>query len=283
MAHLRRWWEPWVLVGPGLALYLVFGLGPILVAVLGSVVEMGYYGRGWVGLSAYRDVLTSPRFWRSVWVTLKFTAVLFPISMVLIATTAVVLSWAGSKLRAFALTAFHVPCVVSGVMVSMAWRWIVMPGGPLSRISGDILWLGSNPYAFWTICAMVLSMSVGGSLVYLIAAFVAVDSQLYEAARLDGCNKAQEAWYITIPLVMPVITFVSVTRLVGLLQIWEFPYAMTGGGPNYATTPIMLLIYQEAEVAGNVTRASVMSLFLLVLVVAILGVYRLVSGRRLLF
>lgn len=282
MVRVRRW-EPWLLVGPGLALYLVFGLGPILMAVLGSVVEMGYYGRGWIGFSAFKDVLTSPRFWRSVWITLKFTLVLFPSTMVLIAVISIVLSWAGNKLQAVVRMAFYVPSVISGVMISLAWRWIVMPGGPLSRISGDILWLGSNPYAFWTISVMVLSVSIGGSMVYLMAAFVAVDSQLYEAARLDGCNKAQEAWYITIPLVVPVITFVGVTRLVGLLQIWEFPYAMTGGGPNYATTPIMLLIYQEAEVVGNVTRASVMSLFLLVLVATILLVYRLVSGRRLLF
>lgn len=282
MARVKRW-EPWVLVGPGMVFYLVFGLGPILMAGIGSVVEMGYYGRGWIGFTAYRDVLTNPRFWRAVWITLKFTLVLFPAVMTLIITISVVLSWAGNKLQSVARMAFYVPCTVSGVMISMAWRWIVLPGGPLSRITGDILWLGSNPYAFWTISVMVLSVGVGGSLVYLMAAFVAIDSQLYEAARLDGCNKGQEAWYITIPLVMPVITFLGVSQVVGLLQIWEMPYAMTGGGPNYSTTPIILLIYQEAEVAGRVAHASVMTLFLLVFVATLLIAYRLVSGRRLLF
>ena len=280
---MNRRWEPWLLVGPGLALYAVFGFLPILWAGVGSVYETGFYGRGWLGFQAFVDVFSNARFWTSLWVTVKFTAVLLPIGMFLTVAISVILSWAGSKLQSLARLAFFVPTVTSAMMISLAWRWIVLPGGPLSRlIGGDILWIASNPYAFWTICVMVVSISIGGSLLYMMAAFLSVDQEIYEAARLDGCNRIQEAWYVTVPAVMPVIVFLGVGRLSGLLQICQFPYSMTGGGPNYSTTTIMLLIYQEGIGAGRLPQASVMSLFLMVMVVGLVLLYRLISKRKIL-
>ena len=281
---MNRRWEPWLLVGPGLAFYAVFGFLPILVAGFGSVYEVGFYGRGWLGFDAFADVLTSARFWEACWITVKFTAILLPIGLFLTVSISIVLSWAGDKLQSLARLAFFVPTATSAMMISIAWRWIVLPGGPLDRlVGGDVLWIGSNPWAFWTICLMVVSVSVGGSLLYVMAAFLSIDQAVYDAAKLDGCSRVQEAWYITVPLVMPVIVFLTVGRLSGLLQIWQFPYAMTGGGPNYATTTIMLLIYQEGIGAGRLSHASVMSLFLMVLVVGILVTYRVLSGRKILF
>ena len=281
---MNRRWEPWLLVGPGLALYAVFGFLPIIMAGFGSVYEVGFYGRGWLGFSAFEEVFSSARFWVACWVTVKFTAILLPIGLFLTVSISVVLSWAGDKLQSLARLAFFVPTVTSAMMISLAWRWIVLPGGPLNRLVGrDILWIGSNPWAFWTITAMVVSVSVGGSLLYVMAAFLSVDQEVYEAARLDGANRVQEAWYITIPVVMPIIVFLTVGRLSGLLQIWQFPYAMTGGGPNYSTTTIMLLIYQEGIGAGRLSHASVMSLFLLLTVVALTAAYRALSGRKILF
>ena len=281
---MNRRWEPWLLVGPGLALYAVFGFLPIIWAGVGSVYETGFYGRGWIGFEAFADVFSSARFWESLWITLKFTAVLLPIGMFLTVSISVVLSWVGEKLQSFARLAFFVPTATSAIMISLAWRWIVLSGGPLDKlVGGDILWVASNPWAFWTICMMVVSVSVGGSLLYVMAAFLSVDQEIYEAARLDGCDKVQEAWYVTLPAVMPVIVFLTVGRLSGLLQIWQFPYAMTGGGPNYSTTTIMLLIYQEGIGGGRMTHASVMSLFLMVFIVGLLVLYRLISKRKILF
>ena len=266
-----------------MVLYALFGLAPLFMSLFAAVFEFGYYGEGWIGFAAFREVFTDQTFWGSVWVTVKFTAVLFPSSMLMAIAFAVVLSWAGNKLQSFARMAFYVPCIVSVVMVSFVWRWLVLPGGPLSLITGDILLIGSNPYAFWMVCVMVLTVTLGQPMIFMMAAFLSVDSEISEAARLDGCSKVQEAWYITIPMIMPVLTYLGISRFVGFLQLWEFPYAVTGGGPNYATTPILLLIYQEAAVKGNIAHASVMTLFLLVFVVVILLAYRAVSGRRLLF
>jgi len=129
---------------------------------------------------------------------------------------------------------------------------------------------------------MVLSTGVGGALVFFAAAMSSVNQELYEAARLDGCTRIQEARYITLPLIAPVLMYLTIMRTSGLLQIWQFPYAMTGGGPNYATTTLMLNIYQTGLASSHVPQGAVMSLFLLVLTIGLVLLYRL-TGRKILF
>ena len=137
-----RKWEPWLLLAPGLALYLVFGIAPILMTVVGSVVDMGAYGECWIGLSAWRDVFTSALFWRAVGTTLKFVAVLLPLTMTLVVVLSVVLSWARGKLRAFGRLAFYGPVVTSAMMVSIIWKWALAPSGMINNLFGqDILFL----------------------------------------------------------------------------------------------------------------------------------------------
>lgn len=278
-----RKWEPWSLLAPGLALYLVFGVAPIALSAIGSVVEMGAYGDGWIGLSAWVEVFRSARFWQAAWTTMKFTAVLFPLTMVLVVVLSVVLSWTSGRLRSFGRLAFYVPTVTSAMMISIIWRWALSPGGIVNTLLGtEILFIGSNPSAFWSISAMVVSVTVGAPIIYLMAAFATVDPELYEAARLDGCNRAQEAWHVTVPGVLPVVLYLSVLRLSGTVQLWQFPYSVTGGGPNYGTTTLMLMTYQEAFVHVRLAHASVMTLVLMLVVCALLLAQRWITGQRIL-
>lgn len=268
---------------PGLILYGVFGLAPIAMSVVGSFVDMGAYSEGWIGLRAWKEVLGNRRFWEATWTTLKFTAVLLPITMGLVVAISVVLSWAGGKLRAFGRLAFYVPTVTSAMMLSIIWRWALSPNGAINTLLGtDVMFIGSNPAAFWSISAMVVSVGLGAPVIFLMAAFAAIDPELHEAARLDGCNAAQETWHITIPGVMPVLVFLTVTRVSGLVQLWQFPYSVTGGGPNYGTTTIMLMTYREAFVHTRFPQASVMSVVILLLVGGLLALSRVITGKRIL-
>jgi multiple sugar transport system permease protein len=284
MKQLSRWWEPWVLVTPGILLFTVFSLVPVVTGLLGSFVEFGYYGRGWIGFGAWSDVLSSEVWWKSVKTTLLFMGVMLPTIIAGALFVAVVLSWANQTIQVVMRTAFYVPATVSILMLAIMWHFIVVPEGLLNRILGtDILWVASNPYAFWTLSVLTSTVLMGTWIIYLMAALSSIDSTLYEAARIDGCTRWQEARYITIPGIRPIIVFTSVMAFVGLLQYWEVPYAMTGGGPNYGTSTMMLLIYQEGVVSGRMAQASAMTTFLLALAMGCLGLYRLISRRRLLF
>ena len=280
---MHKRWEPWVLIGPGLVLYLIFGFAPLIMAVAGTVYEFGAYGLGWIGGSAYKAVFQSPAFWKSMLVTAKYVVYLLPSSMVLTVFCAMVLSWVGEKLQSIARFVFVVPTIVSAMMISVAWKYLYAQQGIINRVLGtQIPFLGQNPYAFWSIAVMVLFTSIGGTVIYVTAAFLSVDTELYEAAKLDGCNRAQETWHITLPVTMPILVFLTIQRLVGLLQTWQFPYAMTGGGPNYGTTTVLFYVFQEAFVNGRMPRAAVMSLVILVASLLVLIPYRLISGKRIL-
>ena len=92
-----------------------------------------------------------------------------------------------------------------------------------------------------------------------------IDSSLYEAARIDGASWWQEARYISIPLVMPMILFINIIKTVGYLQTWIYPNIMAGGGPNNSTSTVALQMYQNAALYGRWGYAAAIGMFLLLI------------------
>lgn len=271
--------NPWPLLLPGLILYAVFTLAPIVMTFSGTFVDTGAFGDGWIGLAAWREVFAARRFWFAMLNTVKYTAILVPATMVISIAIAVVLSW--SRFKGFGRMAFYVPTITSAVMISIIWRWILAPQGPLTGLTG-VLFLGSNPWAFYSIAIMTLSVTLGGPIIYLMASFAIIDKSLYEAARLDGCNGWQEAWHITIPGIAPVLLFLTIERIAGVVQLWQFPYAVTGGGPNYGTTTLMLIAYQEGFRNSRIPNASVISVILMGMVGGLVYLTRVITRRAVL-
>lgn len=268
---------------PGLALFSVFILGPLLMSGIGSVYEFGYYGRGFIGLDAYRSVLSSARFWQSFRTTLLMTGLILPASMLLSISVSIVLSWASSRIQSIGRFLFHVPSVASIMMLSLVWRIILAPSGLLNKIlQTDIEWLAVRPYPLIIICVITTLTGLGGVIIYTMAAFLSVDESIIEAARLDGCSPLQEAWYITLPITTPILIYLGITRLVGLLQIWQVPYAVTGGGPNYATTTIMLYTYDAAFTGNNVPEATLTSFLLILSAIIPVLLYKITTKQRVL-
>ena len=90
---------------------------------------------------------------------------------------------------------------------------------------------------------------------------------LYEAARIDGANRLQLLWHITIPSLAPVFVFVSITGLIGALQMWEAPLVLTRGGPQNSTVTLVYTMYEDAFdnlMVGMGTAQAVALLLLLV-------------------
>jgi ABC-type sugar transport system permease subunit len=100
----------------------------------------------------------------------------------------------------------------------------------------------------------------------------------YEAAQLDGANRRQMFWHVTIPLLRNPLIFVTVTNSLGAWQVFTQMYILTNGGPANATLPIAMKIYQEGFLNYRMGYAAAMSwlLFLVIFVIAAiqLRVYR---------
>ena len=112
-------------------------------------------------------------------------------------------------------------------------------------------------------------------MIYFLAALQAVDRDLYEAAMVDGANAWQQFWNVTMPSIKPVAVFVLVTSTIGSFQLFELPYILlNGGGPNNAGMTVVMYLYQNGFVTGDLGYASAVgwTLALAVLVIALVQV-----------
>lgn len=188
-----------------------------------------------------------------------------------------------SVVRAITLIPWAIPMVV--VAVGFRWMFDSQYGifdDLLGRLFGvNISWL----IKFWPARIAVIATNVWKSTPFLaivfLAALQAVPQDIYEAARVDGASKVRSFFSVTLPLIMPQIVTIGLFMLVWQLASFDLVYAMTGGGPGFATQVLAYSIYQVAFAGLNFGYASAISMILFVVVamttIAMLAIYRRVE------
>lgn len=261
------------MVSPALLLFLVFSIYPLFSGLFLSLFDASVFGKTFIGFQNYREIFSNERFWKGLINVVKFTVISIPVEVFV---PLFIGALASRMSRAFQFTvrfAFYIPNLAAGVVTAAVWQWIFHPSrGLLNGLLGtDIAWLAQNPYAFYAITIMMLSSVMGMTIIIYMAAFGAINKDLYDAARLDGCSEWGEIVHVTIPQILPIIAYVAITRTIGVIQIWQLPFLMTGGGPNYGTTTITLQIYQNGFLFQRWGYASAlgMVLMMITLVVAV--------------
>ena len=106
-----------------------------------------------------------------------------------------------------------------------------------------------------------------------------ISSDLYEAAEVDGSNRFQRFFYITLPLLSPTILFLSVIGLIGAVQIFAGPFVLTNGGPGDATRTVVMYIYEQGFRFFNMGYASTVALSLFVVLFGLTLLQFLFSRR----
>lgn len=176
------------------------------------------------------------------------------------------------RLRGLARTVNLIPWAIPMVVAAIGFRWMYdvdygIINDILGRLTGIRLpWL----IHFWSARAAVTMTNIWKSTPFLAVVFLAalqgVPIELYEAARVDGASRLQSFRYITIPLILPQATTMGLFMLVWQLASFDLIYAMTGGGPGFATQVLAYKIYQEAFGGLNFGYASAISMVLFVTV-----------------
>ncbi len=235
---------------PALVLLGIFMVYPILWSLWMSF----QVGRGmnfsFGGAANIIRLTQDPVFLRALSNTLIFLAVQVPIMLVLALFFANALN--DSKLwgRGFFRTAIFLPCVTSLVAYSVIFKSIFALDGIanqtlllLNFIENPINWL-SDP--FWARVVVITAITwrwTGYNMIFYLAAMQNIDRSIYEAARIDGVPAWARFWYITVPLLKPVILFTSVTSTIGTLQLFDEVNLLTQGGPSDSTLTLSLYIY----------------------------------------
>ena len=266
----------YVLIAPWLAGFLLFSGGPTIASAYLSFTHNDpvNWPPKWVGVTNYEVMLKDRLFWKALQVTSYYTVLVVPLSVGLATFIALLLN---ERIPGQSVwrTIYYLPAIVSGVPVAIMWAWIFQPqfglvNGTLYSLTGiqGPRWL-SDPS--WTIPAFVM-MSLwqfGGAMLIYLAAIQGVPTHLYESAQMDGANKMQQIWNITLPLISPVIFFNGIMAIIASFQVFTNSYVITQGGPNYATWFMVYMIYQNAfTYIANMGYADALSWVLFVIMLA---------------
>jgi multiple sugar transport system permease protein len=254
--------------------FLAFMLLPLLAAIGLSFYKASFAidQREFVGLLQYERLLHNKAFVKALVNTIKYVVVVVPATAGLSLGIALLVHPRGMRAQSFYRGAFYLPGVAGGVILSVVWIWIFNPTyGLLNYLVGlvgidPILWLASTKTSFWAVCMVVLTYTIGQPVILFLAALASLNQDLLDASLVDGANNVQRTWYITFPLLRPVILFVIATQTIGVFQIWETIYMLTQGGPSHSSTSLVFLIFQTAFIAGKYGKASAIGVVLLVLI-----------------
>jgi ABC-type sugar transport system permease subunit len=274
----RASWHPWAMLGPTLALLVVFFLLPIGVAALASVYSWDMLtppryvgGANYEALAAHGGLLGVALH------TLGYSAIVVAGTMTLGLGLALLLDRPG-RFFGFVRASVFSAYVVSWVAVALLWMALLDGNtGAIGRIArglgaGSLSLLGDPRWALPALAAVGVWKLTGYAMIVFLAGLQGVPRSLLEAAALDGAGAWGRFRHVTIPLLMPTAAFVATTSLVTSFQAFDVVRIMTQGGPARATELFVYAIYEQIFLNLSVGRASALTVVFFALLLAVAGV-----------
>ncbi|MFE5775620.1 carbohydrate ABC transporter permease [Brachybacterium sp. NPDC056505] len=279
----KRWGL--LLAAPATLHTLIWIGAPIVVAIVLSFTAYDIiHAPEFSGLENYATIFTDGLFWLSVLHNVIIAAVGIPLSMFLALVFATMLNRALPGRGVFRVMIF-LPHITATVAVAMIWLWIYSPSqsGLMNVVLGLV---GIKPLPFLTnpdlalgsVILVTIWQGIGLKMLIYLAALQGVDTQMYEAADLDGANFVQKFFRITVPMLKPATFFILVTSLISNFQTFDLIYILTEGGPANSTSVVTYRIYQTAFQEFRVGLANAQSVILLLILVVLAFLSRRIVG-----
>ncbi len=269
---------PYLFILPWVMGFLAFTFGPLLFSLYTSFFDWPLIGEPkFIGLANYRNMLFDDSdFVRSLWITLKFTALFVPTNMAVALLLALLLNqpmFAAGFFRAV----FYLPSIISGVALVTIWSWMFSHEyGVLNYMLAvlgiePVNWLGSPKWALHSIVIVGL-WTVGQPMLIFLAGLKSIQKDLYEAASLSGVGGIGQFFLITIPMLTPVLLFNLVNTIIASFQQLTEAMLLTKGGPAKATYLFAMYIYDNAFKHHDMGYASALSWFSFILILLLTGI-----------
>lgn len=239
----------YVFLLPTAVLFLIFTVVPFIMAFYLSFFEYNLLEVGEsVGFEYYSTAFSNTEFMKS-FLNILIYAVMYVPSIIVISLLAAVLGNSelfGSKAMRII---FYLPCITGSIATAYVWRWMFdVESGVFNGILDmfglpESQWLSSRSYLVMVCIVMVSVWSgIGNNMLIFLAALKGVSPELYEAAKLDGANKAQTLWYITVPSIAPTMYFITTMSIIGAFQMFDLVYAMVpGNSMEWGRTPVVMI------------------------------------------
>jgi multiple sugar transport system permease protein len=269
-------------LGPAFLFLLVLIIFPILFAFYISLHDWSLIPRDFplIGFANYLEALQDSLTLKSLQNTLYYTVGVVPLGMSLALALALIMNQDRLPLRTALRTVYFIPVITSWVAVSFVWIWMFEPRWGLVnnflswfQIEGP-KWLASPDWALPAIMIVAIWKGLGFSMVIFLAGLQGIPRELYDAAKIDGANRWKGFRHITFPLLNPTVVFVTVTGVIGSLQVFTPAVIMTtqqgeAGGPINSTRVMVYHIYATAFRYSNLGYGASLAFILFALILVI--------------
>lgn len=271
---MRRRKGPILMVFPGVVLLFCFMTVPALMGMFYSLTDYRGYG-GWkfIGLSNYQNLVKDSSILHSYIFTLGFAFLAAILTNMISLLLAAALTQ-NIRFKGFLRGVFFLPAVLATIVIGYVFNFIFSQAITSigKGLHNDFLsrsLLGNPQWAWVAIVIVAVWQACAVTTVIYMTGIESVSSDIYEAAKVDGANRRQVFWRITLPLVMPFVAVNMVLQLKNQLQVFDLVVALTNGGPGTATQSISFLIYRNGFQGGQFAYQSANAVMYFVLILFI--------------
>ena len=264
---------------PAGGLFVTFMLSPLIQTFNLSLWEWsGIQGAPatWVGLDNYRQVLSDPESLSALSHSMVFilTFCIIPVSLGI--TFAALFSRQKIAGMVFFRTVVFLPQVIASVVIGIAWRWVYQDRGTLNQFLGFFGiestrgWLGDFDWALPAVGIIGSWVMTGLCMVLFLSGVGRIDSDLYDAVKVDGGGAFREFFSVTLPGLRPELTVATTITIIAALRTFDIVFVTTKGGPGKETivpgTEIYRLAFRENAIGEAATMAVVLAVIVFTLV-----------------
>lgn len=260
-------------------MYITFIIIPIILCLIYSFTDMNPLFPNWnfVGLDNYVALFKDADFWHAVTNTILLAFIVTLVCNGLGILIAIMLNHRGQFYYVLR-SVFFAPQILSAVIVGFIWSIILTDNGILNKVLKlfhlDFLtnsWLADPDLALYSIAVVIIWQMLGFSAVIYLATLQSIPSDLYEAAEIDGANRAQRFRHITFPMLAPGVTINVIMLLITMFKIYDQIAVLTAGGPGNATEVLAYKIVHTGFTKNEMGYGSSMSIVLF-LIIGILSI-----------
>ena len=264
----------YLLIAPSYLIFLLFIVVPIIYTIVLSFTNYNMIDFNYIGIKNYSKLVKDELFLKSLKNTIRYAALTIPPSIIIGLGLALLLN---KKMpgRSIFRTAIFLPYIFSMVVVAIVWSYLYDANvGIINRFFtalglSKVRWLTDKKMAMISLSIMSIWQRVGYTMILFLSGLQSIDSNIYEAASIDGVNPFQRFRFITLPLLRPTTFFVTVMACITAFQVFGEVLILTNGGPQNSTTTIAHNIYQNGFLYLNMGYASAQAVVLLLIIMGI--------------
>ncbi len=283
----------YLFVLPFVVVFLIFSVYPVFRTLYLSFTSYPGYGDPvWIGFDNYMRVLKDKYFWAALWNTVRIWGVNIVLQLGIAFLLTIVFSDMKYRMRGLSIfrAFYYLPNLIAATSISfmfktlLDWRYGTL-NQILDKIGGiaPIQWLESPHIAPYTVAIISAWMWFGNSFIVLMAGVQGIPKDYYEAAAIDGAGRWKVFGKITIPLLRPILIYVSITSLIGGLQMFDLPHLMFQNNAAIHDGPlrtVVIYLYQFGFTTFQVGYAGAIAYALFMIILAVSIVQFRVMNRK---